>query len=95
MIVTGQGLLRQRVRVEIDEETLREVADITGGRYFRATSEKKLEEIYHAIGEMEKAEIKTRDYVDYSELFMHFLWPGLALLGVELMLANTRFRRIP
>lgn len=95
VIVTGQGLLRQRVRVEIDEETLRKVADITGGRYFRATSEEKLEEIYRAIGEMEKTEIKTRDYVDYSELFTYFLWPGLVLLGVELMLANTRFRRIP
>ena len=95
VIVTGQGLLQQRVRVEIDEETLQEVAEITGGRYFRATSEKKLEEIYRAIGEMEKTEIKTRDYVDYSELFTLFLWPGLVLLGVELLLANTRFRRIP
>lgn len=95
VIVTGQGLLQQRVRVEIDEETLKEVAEITGGRYFRATSEKKLEEIYRAIGEMEKTVIKTRDYVDYSELFTLFLWPGLVLLGVELMLANTRFRRIP
>ncbi|MDE2998054.1 MAG: VWA domain-containing protein [Gemmatimonadota bacterium] len=95
VIVTGQGLLQQRVRVEIDEETLEEVAKITGGRYFRATSEKKLAEIYRAIGEMEKTEIKTRDYVDYTEFFTIFLWPGLVLLGVELMLANTRFRRIP
>ncbi len=95
VIVTGQGLLQQRVRVEIDEETLKEVAEITGGLYFRATSEKKLAEIYLEIGEMEKTEIKTRDYVDYSELFTVFLWPGLVLLGVELILANTRFRRIP
>ena len=95
VIVMGQGLLQQQVRVEIDEETLTEVADITGGRYFRATSEKKLEEIYRAIGEMEKTEVKTRDYVDYSELFTLFLWPALLFLGVELLLANTRFRRIP
>ena len=95
VIVTGQGVLQQRIRVEIDEETLEEVAEITGGRYFRATSEKKLEEIYRAIGEMEKTEIKTRDYVDYAELFTLFLWPGLVLLGVELVLANTKFRRIP
>ncbi|MDA0748004.1 MAG: VWA domain-containing protein [bacterium] len=83
------------VKVEIDEETLKEVARITGGRYYRATSEKKLEEIYQEIGQMEKQEIKTRDYVDYTELFSTFLWPGMILLGLETVLANTRFRRIP
>ena len=83
------------VKVVIDEETLKQVADITGGRYYRATSEKKLEEIYREIGEMEKTEIKTRDYVDYTELFPLFLWPGLVLLGLEVALGNTRFRRIP
>ncbi len=83
------------VKVEIDEETLKEVADLTGGRYYRATSERKLEEIYREIGEMEKMEIKTRDYVDYTELFPKFLWPGMVLLGLEVVLGNTRFRRIP
>jgi Ca-activated chloride channel family protein len=89
------GPRRVPVKVEIDEKTLTEVADITGGRYYRATSEKKLEEIYREIGEMEKQEIKTRDYVDYNDLFPRLLWPGLALLGLEVVLANTRFRRIP
>ena len=83
------------VKVEIDEETLQQVADATGGKYFRATSEKKLEEIYAEIGEMEKTEIKMREYVDYRELFHQFLWPGLVLLALELLLANTRFRRLP
>ena len=83
------------VKVEIDEETLKQVADATGGKYFRATSAKKLEEIYAEIGEMEKTEIKVREYVDYRELFHQFLWPGLALLAFELVLANTRFRRLP
>lgn len=85
----------ERIRVEIDEETLKEVADITGGRYYRATSEQKLEEIYAEIGEMEKAEIKTRDYVEYDELFPWFLTPALGLLGLEILLAHTRFRRLP
>ena len=80
------------VKVEIDEETLRKVAGLTGGRYFRATSEKKLEEIYREIGEMEKQDIKTRDYVDYTDQFPKLLWPGLFLLGLEVVLANTRFR---
>ena len=83
------------VKVEIDEETLREVASTTGGRYYRATSEKKLEEIYDEIGEMERVEIKTRDYVDYKDLFPLFLWPGIVLLGAEVLLTHTRFRRIP
>ena len=83
------------VKVEIDEETLKKVADVTGGKYFRATSEEKLEEIYAEIGEMEKTEIKVREYVDYRELFYLFLYPGLALLSLELVLGNTRFRRLP
>ena len=83
------------VKVEIDEETLKKVADATGGRYFRATSEEKLEEIYAEIGEMEKTEIKVREYVDYRELFHLFLYPGLVLLSLELILGNTRFRRLP
>lgn len=83
------------VKVEIDEDTLKKVADATGGKYFRATSEEKLEEIYAEIGEMEKTEIKVREYVDYRELFHLFLYPGLALLSLELVLGNTRFRRLP
>ena len=93
-----QGIFGKRfvpVKVEIDEETLKQVADATGGKYFRATSEKKLEEIYAEIGEMEKTEIKVREYVDYRELFHHFLWPGLIVLALEILLANTRFRRLP
>ncbi len=84
-----------RVKVDIDEDTLREVAQTTGGRYFRATSVEKLESIYEEIGEMEKTEIKTREYVNYRELFPALLWPGLLMLGLESVLANTRFRRIP
>lgn len=84
-----------RVRVEIDEKTLKEVADLTGGRYFRATSEEKLESIYAEIGEMEKTEIKTREYVNYKELFALLLLPGVLLVGLEALLANTRLRRIP
>lgn len=91
----GAGSNQLRADLRVDEATLKEVADITGGRYYRATSEKKLEEIYDVIGEMEKTEIKTRDYVDYSEQFYWFLWPGMALLGMEALLANTRFRRLP
>lgn len=89
------GTRYQTVQVEIDEELLREVAARTGGRYFRAVSEEKLEEIYKEIDELETIEVTTRIHVEYSERFAYFLWPGLVLLLLELILANTRFRRIP
>ncbi|HCR16887.1 MAG TPA: aerotolerance regulator BatA [Candidatus Latescibacteria bacterium] len=89
------GPRRVQVKVEIDEETLEKVADLTGGIYYRATSDEKLVEIYNEIGEMEQTEIKTRDYVNYTELFPAFLWPVLVLLGAEVLLGSTRFRRIP
>ena len=85
----------QRIRVEIDEETLREVAETTGGRYYRATSEEKLEAIYKEIGEMETSEILTRDFVEYEELFPWFLVPALGLIALEILLGQTRFRRLP
>jgi len=84
-----------RMPVEIDEETLREIARLTGGRYYRATDGKALAAIYEEIGEMEKTEIKTREYIRYTELFWFFLLPAMILLGGEIVLANTRFRKIP
>jgi len=89
------GTRYQTVQVEIDEETLKEIAARTGGQYYRATSEEKLEQIYQEIGELETTEVRTRVHVDYSERYALFLWPGLALLLAEVLLANTRFRRIP
>ena len=84
-----------RMPVEIDEETLREIAHVTGAQYFRATDGEALAKIYHEIGEMEKTEIKTKEYIRYTELFWYFLLPAMILLGGEIVLANTRFRKIP
>ena len=89
------GTSYQTVQVEIDEETLRAVAQRTGGKYYRATSEEKLEAIYKEIGELETTEITSEVHVEYSERYPHFLWPGLLLLLIEVLLSNTRFRRLP
>ena len=89
------GTHYQTLEVEIDEETLRAVAERTEGMYYRATSEQKLEEIYAEIGSLEKTEVVTEVHVNYSERFAHFLWPGLLLLLGEYLLANTRLRRVP
>ena len=81
--------------VEIDEQTLTEIAGITGGQYFRATDAQKLSSIYAQIDQMEKTMVKTHKYVEYSEKFHWALMPAFLLLMVEIVLAHTRWRRIP
>ena len=58
-----------RQQVEIDEELLKEIADATGGRYFRATDNKKLAEIYNEINKLEKTEVEERKYYNYEEKY--------------------------
>ncbi len=81
--------------VEIDEEMLKEVARITGGEYFRAKDTKALKQIYKQIDELEKTKIEVKEYTRYQELFVMFLWPAIFLFILEIVLANTRFRKIP
>jgi len=87
---------RQYVRQysPIDEKTLREIAQIGDGLYFRATSPEKLTEIYARIGEMEKTKVETRQYVEYSELAGWLVVPALVLLALEGLLSHTVFRRL-
>jgi Ca-activated chloride channel family protein len=83
------------IRVDIDVPMLRKVAEITGGQMFRATDRKSLETIYQEIDQMEKTEIKVKEYTRYTELFHYFLFIGLLLLAVECLLSNTRYRKLP
>jgi len=85
----------QMMDSDLDEETLRKIADISGGTFFRAQSAEKLSEIYGEIDNMEKTEIKTKIYTSFEEKFYPWLWAGFILLIAELFLKNTRFRRIP
>jgi len=80
---------------ELDEVTLKKIAEITGGQYFRAKDEKGLATIYKQISEMEKTKIKVKEYTQYNELFLFWLYLGLGAVLVELFLANTKFRKIP
>lgn len=89
------GQRRRMVPVEIDEEMLTTVAENTGGRYFRATNKQGLRDIYQEIGELEKTQIEERVYTDYRERYSLFLLPAFGLLLLELLLSNTRLRRIP
>jgi len=87
----GQFLFRM-MKVEIDESLLRSIAKNTGGKYFRANSNQKLESIYNEINKLETTEIQELKFYDYDEKFRSFaLFAGLLLL-VEIGLRNTLFR---
>ncbi len=79
----------------IDEETLKEIAAKTDGKYFRARSGEELEAIYGEIDAMEKTEINIASHIQYQELFHFFTYAGLLLLVLEVILANTYFRKLP
>jgi Ca-activated chloride channel family protein len=82
-------------RVDLDEAILKKIAGITGGTYFKATNTEALAEIYRQIDQMEKTTIETKEYTEYRELFHPFLLCGLAFLLLEVVLTNTRLRKIP
>lgn len=81
--------------VDLDEDALRNVAEMTGARYFRATDTQSLKNIYTQIDNMEKSEAKIKKHTEYTELFPWFLTPAIFILILEVFLANTRFRKIP
>jgi len=91
---SGQTVL-QRMRVDIDEPMLTDIATLTGGQYFRATDGAALQAIYPEIDRLEKTTNVTEHYQQYAELFPLLLLPGLGCLVLELVLVNTRFRKIP
>jgi len=83
------------IPVQIDEEVLREIADITDGRYFRATDTKKLEEIYREIDMLEKSKIEIKQFKRVRERFLYPLITGIVLLIVHLFLEKTFLKVIP
>ena len=93
-VMTPWGVDIQRVEVEIDEDLLKSIAETTGGRYFRATDNTKLAEIYSEINRMEKARTTIDSFPVYKELFMRYALLALACLLLELLL-RLFFRRLP
>ncbi|MBI4849779.1 MAG: VWA domain-containing protein [Nitrospirae bacterium] len=85
----------RNVKIEIDEELLKNIAEKTRAKYFRATDTDSLRNIYGEIDKLEKSRIEEKGYAEYEELFHLFLIPGLALLLLEVVLNNTVLRRIP
>jgi Ca-activated chloride channel homolog len=91
---------RQRVGermepVDIDEDTLKKIADLTGGKYYRADNTARFQAIYTEIDKLEKTEKEIRKYAHHRELFAWAIAPGLGLVLLEMLLRHTVFRRLP
>lgn len=84
--IWGQRMVN--VEVELDEETLRQVADITGGKYFRATDRESLAEIYSQINDLERTEIEINEYLNIQELYSWFVIPA-SVLGLVLPVVSV------
>jgi Ca-activated chloride channel family protein len=90
----GRTVLR-RVRVELDEKTLQEIAARTGGRYFHAAGAKGLEEVYREIDELERTEITEIRYLQYSEHYDVWVAGSLLCVGLAALLGSSVLRRFP
>lgn len=86
------GYIFKKMPVEIDEKLMKSIAQKTEGRYFRATDNKKLKEIYEEINAMETTEIEEQKFYHYQELFRPLIWIAVLLLFIEIILKQSLFR---
>ncbi|MCE2487107.1 MAG: VWA domain-containing protein [Desulfurellaceae bacterium] len=89
------NLVYRPVQVDIDEQTLSQIAATTGGRYFRATDTQSLRDIYQTIDQLERTTFEAPRYLDYDELYPWLLVPALVLLGLEIGLRHSLLRELP
>jgi Ca-activated chloride channel family protein len=81
--------------VDIDEDTLQKIADMTGGKYYRADNSQRFQAIYGEIDKLEKTEAEVKKFSRHNELFAWFITPGLGLLLLEVLLRHTIWMRLP
>ncbi len=94
-VQTPLGIQYQQMDSEFDEESLKNIADMTGGKYFRATDNNKLRNIYQEIDQMEKTKISVKEYNKKNEEYYLFALAAFLLLLTEILLRNTVFRKSP
>jgi len=94
-VQTAVGVRTQMMKVEIDEKALTQIAQITGGQYFRATNNKALVEIYKEIDQMEKTKMSVQEYSQKQEEYGRFAMIALLFFLLELLFRYTIFRNIP
>ena len=90
----GRTVYRQ-IPVEFDEESLKAIAAMTGGSYFRATDTRTLQQIFAEIDQLEKSEVEVQKVAQYRDLFPWFVLVGTVLLAAETLLGQTLWRRLP
>ena len=84
-----------QAKVDIDEATLKVIATVTGGQFFRAHDEKALAEIYHEIDQFERTEMKVRQYTNYNELFPWLIYPALVVLLAIMVMDGGFLLKVP
>lgn len=94
-VQTPFGTRMQDMKVEIDEDVLKQIADITGGQYFRATDGKGLARVYKQIDQLEKTKIEVIETTRKSEEFLRFALLALLMLTLDIVLRTTVLRSVP
>ncbi|HON19444.1 MAG TPA: VWA domain-containing protein [Salinivirgaceae bacterium] len=94
-VQTPFGIQYQNMKTEIDEDLLRQIADLTDGKYFRATNKKALTEIYEQIDKLEKTKIEVKEFSRRNEEYLPFAIAAFVLVIVEFILRNSIFRTTP
>jgi Ca-activated chloride channel family protein len=94
-IQTAFGVYKLPVGYRVDTTALQKIAEKTGGVFWKAEDADSLSDIYNKIDELEKSEIESIKYVDYNESFLPFALAALTLVGAEIILSRTIFRKIP
>jgi Ca-activated chloride channel family protein len=87
-------LVFRMMPVEIDQKLMQEIAKSTDAKYFRATSNQKLQAIYDEINKLETTEIDEKKFYNYDEKYKSFALIAFVLLGIEVLLRNSVFRGI-
>jgi Ca-activated chloride channel family protein len=85
----------QMVPMDIDEDTLNKISDMTGGKYYRADNAERFQKIYAEIDKLEKTEADVKKFAQHTELFAWLITLGIVLLTVEIALGQTLLRRLP
>lgn len=94
-VSTPMGIVMQNGKVEIDEKLLNNIAEQTGGKYFRATGNKSLDSIYSQIDSLEKSKVEITTFHRYSEKFYPLIFAAMAFLLLEILLRYTLFKKFP
>lgn len=94
-VPTPLGIQYQQMDSQFDEKSLQDIAAMTGGKYFRATDNSKLRKIYQEIDQLEKTKINVKEFSKKEEQFYVFSLLAFIFLGLEVLLKNTYFRKMP